>query len=260
MSAITGPAQIHEAPRAGRRATNSLIAQASIDGAGTPPTSSASPMRHHSPCCHARTDFLNDSGKRDRVRVGVERRRVAVGVGERFGQRALGQPRGLVEHLAHRCRRRGRRTRRWPSAFSSVEHLEQVELQVAHVALVVAHACAFRYGLTVGLWPTDARAWWAAVGSARSRCRFRGVPRHTGTPFIVGTGTTGHHRRRAVIAVLVERFGAGGRSGESAAALKATASDLHRCERAAMAVPLSSALRSAYGPKVRLSWDLAIMA
>ena len=61
---------------------SSLIAQASMEGAGTPPTFSSRPMRHHSECCHARTDALNDAGRVDRVRVGVERRRVAVGVGE----------------------------------------------------------------------------------------------------------------------------------------------------------------------------------
>ena len=42
--------------------TNSLIAQATMFGAGTPPTSSSSPMRNHSPSCQARTDFLNGSG------------------------------------------------------------------------------------------------------------------------------------------------------------------------------------------------------
>ena len=38
-----------------------------------------------------------------------------------------------------------------------------------------------------------------------------------------------------------------------------TNSDLHRCECSAMAVPLSLVWPSAYGPKVPLSWDLAIM-
>ena len=42
---------------------NSLIAQATIAGAGTPPTFSSSPIRNHSPCCQARNDFLNDSGR-----------------------------------------------------------------------------------------------------------------------------------------------------------------------------------------------------
>ena len=45
----------------------------------------------------------------------------------------------------------------------------------------------------------------------------------------------------------------------SAAAHKPTNTDLHIRECSAMADPLSLALRSAYGPKVALSWDLAIM-
>ena len=45
----------------------------------------------------------------------------------------------------------------------------------------------------------------------------------------------------------------------TAAAHKPTNTDLHKCECSAMADPLSLALRSAYGPKVPLSWDLAIM-
>ena len=45
---------------------------------------------------------LEGLGKSDGVRVWVERRRVTVSVRERFGQRSLGQPCGLAEHLAHR--------------------------------------------------------------------------------------------------------------------------------------------------------------
>ena len=109
-----------------------------MEGAGTPPMSSSSPTRNHSPCCQARSDFLNDSGKRHRVRLRVERRRVAVGVGERFGERALGQLRRLVEHLSYGlavevtelagCQR-----------LLQLQHLEKVELEVAHIALVVTH-------------------------------------------------------------------------------------------------------------------------
>jgi hypothetical protein len=40
---------------------------------------------------------------------------------------------------------------------------------------------------------------------------------------------------------------------------KPTNADLHRCERSAMKDSLSSALRSAYGSKLPLSWDLTIM-
>jgi hypothetical protein len=45
----------------------------------------------------------------------------------------------------------------------------------------------------------------------------------------------------------------------SAAVDKPTNADLHICEHSAMTDPLSLALRSAYGPKVPLSWDLTIM-
>jgi hypothetical protein len=45
----------------------------------------------------------------------------------------------------------------------------------------------------------------------------------------------------------------------SAAVTKPTNTELHKCERSAMADPLSLALRSAYGPTVALSWDLTIM-
>ena len=72
------------------------------------------------------------------MRLRVERRRVPVGVGERLGQRSLGQLRRLVEHLAHGlavevaeltgCQR-----------LLELEHLEKVELKIAHIALVMAH-------------------------------------------------------------------------------------------------------------------------
>ena len=132
--------------------------------------------------------ILERLGQGHRVRVGVERRRVAVGVGEGFGQWALGLTRRLVEHLSDGLAVEvtelagGQR-------LLQVEHLEEVELQIAHVALVVAHApCAFRYGLTVGLWPTDARGlvgrgWFCAKPVQVPRC-----PATQGTPFIVGTG------------------------------------------------------------------------
>src|ERR1700753_1395470 len=62
MFAINGPAKNMNtgglAP-----STNSLIAHCTIDGAGTPPTSSLSPTRNHSPSRHALSDFLNGSGR-----------------------------------------------------------------------------------------------------------------------------------------------------------------------------------------------------
>ena len=45
----------------------------------------------------------------------------------------------------------------------------------------------------------------------------------------------------------------------SAATHIATNADLHRCEGSGMADPLSLAVRSAYGSKVPLSWELTIM-
>ena len=74
--------------------------------------------------------------------------------------------------------------------------------------------CAFRYGLTVGLWPTDARGlvglgWFCAKPVQVPRC-----PATHGTPFIVGTGPPDTMRRRTVVTVLVQRFGAGDRSGD----------------------------------------------
>ena len=72
------------------------------------------------------------------MRLRVERRRVAVGVGERLGERALGQLRRLVEHLAYGLavevtELAGRQR------LLQLQHLEKVELEITHIALVVAH-------------------------------------------------------------------------------------------------------------------------
>ena len=73
-----------------------------------------------------------------RVRVRVEDRRVAVGVGEGFGQRPLGQLGHLGDHALGGVevdvleRRRGK-------DLVGAEDLEEVELDVPDVALVVAH-------------------------------------------------------------------------------------------------------------------------
>jgi hypothetical protein len=119
---------------------------------------------------------------------GVECRRVAVGFGKGLRQGALGQPRRLVEHLPNRLRVQVAELAR-RKCLLQVQHLKQVELQIAHVALVVTQSLApFRYGLTVGLWPTDARGsvglgWFCAKPVHVPRC-----PATHGTPFIVGTG------------------------------------------------------------------------
>ncbi len=72
------------------------------------------------------------------MRVGVERRRMPVAVGERLGHLALGQPRGLGKHLPHRFAVQVAE-RFVGQHLLQAQRLEQVEFQVAHVALVVAH-------------------------------------------------------------------------------------------------------------------------
>jgi len=74
----------------------------------------------------------------DRARRRVEHRRVAVGVEQALGQLVLGEPGDLVQDLAG-----GVRVHLGVGTFAqdllAVEDLEQVELEVADVALVVAH-------------------------------------------------------------------------------------------------------------------------
>ena len=84
--------------------------------------------------------LLEGLGQRHRVRLGVEDRRVAVAVGERIGDRALGQPGDLGEHLAGGV---AVEVAVGPLAEHLVhaEHLEEVEHLVTDVALVVAHEC-----------------------------------------------------------------------------------------------------------------------
>ena len=75
---------------------------------------------------------------RHRVGVGVEDRRVAVAVDEGLGERALGQLGDLGDHAA-----RGLDVeiveRRLLEDLVGAEDLEEVELDIAHVALEVAH-------------------------------------------------------------------------------------------------------------------------
>ena len=84
------------------------------------------------------------------MRLGVEDRGVAVAVGERFGDRALGQPGDLAEHLAGGV---GVQVGELALAERLVdaEDLEQVEFLVTNVALVVAHvSSSLRMPLAVG--------------------------------------------------------------------------------------------------------------
>ena len=82
--------------------------------------------------------LLERLGNRHDVRLRVECRWVAVGLGERLGHRSLCQLRRLLEHLAHRFAVEvtefagGQR-------LLQLEHLEQVELEITDIALVVAH-------------------------------------------------------------------------------------------------------------------------
>ena len=81
---------------------------------------------------------MNDSGSGAVCGLGVEDRRVAVGVLERRGEVLAGQPVDLGEDLA-----RGLAVdlgeRAGAEDLVAAEHLEEVELDVAEVALVVAH-------------------------------------------------------------------------------------------------------------------------
>ena len=84
------------------------------------------------------------------MRLGVEHRGIAVRVGERLGDRPLGQPGDLAQHLAGRV---GVEIGVLALAESLVEpeDLEQVEFLVTYVALVVAHcSSSSRMPLAVG--------------------------------------------------------------------------------------------------------------
>ncbi len=82
--------------------TSSSIAQVTIAGAGTPPTSSDEPDAEPLALLPGPHRLLERLGQRHHMRVGIERRRMPVGLGERFGDRALGQAGCLGQHLAHR--------------------------------------------------------------------------------------------------------------------------------------------------------------
>jgi len=91
-------------------------------------------------------------GERDRAGRGVEHRRVAIGVEQALGKLVLREATDLAEDLAGSCRVDvGVRTA--AQDLLTVEDLEQVELEIAQVALVVAHQgppCSAR-----GRWPTN---------------------------------------------------------------------------------------------------------
>ncbi len=70
--------------------------------------------------------------------LGVEHRRVAVGIGERFGDGTLREPRDLAEHGAHGVGVEIAVAARVEN-LGQVQDVEQVELDVTKVGDVVTH-------------------------------------------------------------------------------------------------------------------------
>ena len=106
----------------------------------------------------------------DAVRVGVEYRRVAVGVGERLRDRSFGQAGGLgqnrlggvdVEIAVVSGAEDG----------PHVKHLEQVELEIADVGDVVAHCCSLHSKSAVAVSPYGGN-----VRNRNLRCGRTGPP------------------------------------------------------------------------------------
>ena len=83
------------------------------------------------------------AGHADAVVLRVEDRRVAVGRGERLGQRTLRQPGDLVEHRAHRVDIEIAVATRSENV-AEIQHLEQVELDVTDIGDVVAQGIFLR--------------------------------------------------------------------------------------------------------------------
>src|SRR6185295_14898435 len=94
--------------------------------------------------------LLERVGQGHGVCVGVEHRWVAIRVGERFRDRALGQPGDLAEHLGGGVGIEVGVCALTEHLVQAV-HLEQVEYLVTNVALVVAHvSSSSRTPLAVG--------------------------------------------------------------------------------------------------------------
>ena len=76
------------------------------------------------------------------MRLWIEARRVAVTLGERLGQRPLGQTCGLVEHVPHSV---AVEVAEFPCGqyFFELKYLEEVEFEVTHIGFVVAHRQPF---------------------------------------------------------------------------------------------------------------------
>ena len=109
------------------------------------------------------------------MRLGVEHRGIAVSVGERFGDRPLGQSGHLAEHLAGGVDVDIGVVARTENLVES-EDLEKVEFLVTNVALVVAHCVLLVENATCG-WVLRSKlptSNWAelyrSVTSTQSRC------------------------------------------------------------------------------------------
>ena len=118
--------------------TSSPIAQLRLEGARVPPSSAIVPRRQYSAVHPGLVALLERRGDGRGVGLGVEDRRVAVGVGEGVAELAAGHPVDLAEDRPGGV---GVDVREGSGAedLVTLEHLEEVELDVAHVALVVAH-------------------------------------------------------------------------------------------------------------------------
>ena len=118
--------------------TSSPSAQIRLEGAGVPPSSSGICRRQYSASMPGLVALLERLGERGGVRLGVEDRRVAVAVLVRRREVLAGEPVHLGQDRAgglavDRLERTG------AEDLVAAEHLEEVELDVADVALVVAH-------------------------------------------------------------------------------------------------------------------------
>ena len=97
---------------------------------------SARPMRHHSASLTTWTDFASSRGHGDGVSFRIEHRGIAVGVGEGFGDRPLGQPGDLVEHRANGIDIEIAIVS-GVQYMTQAQHLKEIELDIANIGDVV---------------------------------------------------------------------------------------------------------------------------
>ena len=117
-----------------------------------PPSSSARPTLSQPPSSSARIDFLKAAGSVTVWVSGSKTGGLRSAVGERLGERPLGQPGDLGEHLAGRFLVQVGELA-GAERLVDAEYLEQVEYLVTDVALVVAHDfSSMRFRLRLGTW------------------------------------------------------------------------------------------------------------